>query len=351
MKRTYPFFLLKLFAIFLLGNVLCLASGIYVYLFSVIGIIYHFNTLVFPILAFGWGIYLFYLGWKNRNKYESILFGGLCFVIALSGLGIRLYATHIEPYRLQVHTYSISTSKVEKEIKILHISDIQTAGVDHYEEKVFDRIRQCEADLILFTGDLLQPVPPATFESEMPKLKRLFNTLTPPLGIYAVFGNVDSMLRKRSKSESLENVTFLQSNSVMLKNKEARIRLLGLTEEQSGEKNTRAIREWFEKSRARDGDIRIVMGHRPDYMTEMGELPIDLCLAGHTHGGQIVIPGFGALMTLSDIPRAWVRGYRKVGKTRIHVSAGIGCENTPYLPNIRFCCPPEMTLFTFRPAN
>ena len=53
---------------------------------------------------------------------------------------------------------------------------------------------------------------------------------------------------------------------------------------------------------------------------------------------------------MSRAPRAWARGFRAVGRTRVNVSAGIGCERTDRLPAIRFFCPPEVTLIELAAA-
>ena len=69
----------------------------------------------------------------------------------------------------------------------------------------------------------------------------------------------------------------------------------------------------------------------------------DLILAGHTHGGQICLPGLGTLVTNCDLPRAQARGLSTWGESELHVSAGLGTN--PYTP-IRLACRPEATLIT-----
>lgn len=69
----------------------------------------------------------------------------------------------------------------------------------------------------------------------------------------------------------------------------------------------------------------------------------DLILAGHTHGGQICLPGYGALVTNCDLDRTRVKGLSEYRGHPLHVSAGVGTN--PYTP-IRLACPPEATLLT-----
>jgi predicted MPP superfamily phosphohydrolase len=73
-----------------------------------------------------------------------------------------------------------------------------------------------------------------------------------------------------------------------------------------------------------------------------------LLLAGHTHGGQLCVPLYGALVTNCGIERARVKGLHRHGQAWLHVSAGLG--TSPYAP-VRFCCPPEATLLTLVPRT
>jgi len=68
-----------------------------------------------------------------------------------------------------------------------------------------------------------------------------------------------------------------------------------------------------------------------------------LILAGHTHGGQVRVPGYGALVTNCDLDTQQARGLSQHRNSALHVSAGLGCSR--YAP-FRFACPPEATLLT-----
>ncbi|MFP5020907.1 metallophosphoesterase [Pseudonocardia phyllosphaerae] len=100
-------------------------------------------------------------------------------------------------------------------------------------------------------------------------------------------------------------------------------------------------------------DLRIGLTHSPEPRVLDGFAAdgYDLVLAGHTHGGQLRLPGYGAIVTNCGIDRARARGASRWGShTRLHVSAGLG--TSPYTP-VRFACPPEASLLTLvaRPTS
>ncbi|MEV6274452.1 metallophosphoesterase [Nocardia sp. NPDC051832] len=93
-------------------------------------------------------------------------------------------------------------------------------------------------------------------------------------------------------------------------------------------------------------ELRIGLTHSPEprVLDRFAEDGYDLVLAGHTHGGQLVLPGYGALVTNCGIDKSRVKGPSKWGEhTQLHVSAGVG--TSPWAP-YRFCCRPEATLLT-----
>ncbi|WP_455900767.1 metallophosphoesterase [Rhodococcus gordoniae] len=98
-------------------------------------------------------------------------------------------------------------------------------------------------------------------------------------------------------------------------------------------------------------DLRLGMTHSPEprVLDSFAEDGYDLVLAGHTHGGQLCLPFYGALVTNCGIDRSRVKGASRWGAhMRLHVSAGIG--TSPFAP-ARFFCRPEATLLTLVPAS
>ena len=98
-------------------------------------------------------------------------------------------------------------------------------------------------------------------------------------------------------------------------------------------------------------DLRVAMVHSPEprVLDRFADDGYDLLLAGHTHGGQLRVPFYGALVTNCGIDRARVRWLHKWRDgVWLHISAGLG--TSPYAP-YRFACPPEATLLTLVPRR
>lgn len=93
-------------------------------------------------------------------------------------------------------------------------------------------------------------------------------------------------------------------------------------------------------------DHRIVISHSPDFVDSL-QVPVDLVLAGHTHGGQVVLPLFGPPKTSSRLPRAYAGGLNDYRGIPLHVSRGVGMERGFDVP-VRFLCPPEICVLDLR---
>lgn len=308
---------------------------------------YNFNTLVLPLSLVLAGA----LGFAASKRGAAGCRAAALACFAAAGLLVcaRLWATVAEPRMLMLRRAELRSPKVRKPLRILHITDVQSSLIGNYEEKAFARMRALNPDLVIHTGDMLHPIPPATVQSELPKLAELFAGLHPPLGKWNVMGDVDHPFMGALREGVGGMTTLFSGETTISLEGGGRVRLLGLSANEShfpafGKERVAA---WLKAGEP--GDFTIVAGHAPDYVLALEGLPIDLCLAGHTHGGQVRIPFYGPLLTLSQVPREWARGFRKAGKTALNVSAGVGCEHTECLMPIRVNCPSEMTLIEVSP--
>jgi len=91
--------------------------------------------------------------------------------------------------------------------------------------------------------------------------------------------------------------------------------------------------------------VTILLAHEPDFADEVAFAPVHLQLAGHSHGGQIWIPGIGAPW-LPQLARKYPRGLYQIGKLILYTNLGLGTIRMP----VRINCPPEVTLITLRAA-
>ncbi len=327
----------------LLGN--WISGGFH--FFQMVKVVYNFNTYYFPILCLIAGIVLLFYYFKKYPLFNMLFYGGMaCIGTSILLIGLRIYATHIEPHNLQLKQLSLTSSKRVQPIRLLHISDTQSDRVGWYEERTFKRIRELNPDLVIHTGDFVQEIPPATFQSEISKLAELIGTVKPRLGFFGVYGDTDNQLH-RLTTNGLGGCIMLEDESYVIKDGPNRLNLYGLSLYHSAKGNPEAIAQWL--ANCQEDDFTLLFGHRPDYLLHSEGFEIDLCLAGHTHGGQVVIPYIGPLTIASDVPFEWAKGYREVGNLRFNVSAGIGCEHLSGVPDLRFNCPPEMTLIEFTP--
>jgi predicted MPP superfamily phosphohydrolase len=86
----------------------------------------------------------------------------------------------------------------------------------------------------------------------------------------------------------------------------------------------------------------VLLYHSPDLAPMVSELGIDLQLSGHTHGGQVRLPFFGALYTSSLYGKKFEMGRYQLGAMTLYVTRGIGMEGKA-APRVRFLCPPQVT--------
>ncbi len=287
--------------------------------------------------------------WKSVRP-QLLALSALYAFLSIDLFALRYYVTNVEPEHLVVKHVRLETPKLTKPIRLLHISDIQAGSITDYQQKIFEKIHALQPDIILNTGDFLQVVPPATFTGEWQKLLELIKSVSPRYGTYAVFGDTERELY-RFKQEELEPLRMLSSRSerVVVDGGVLNLHGLSLYQSRKGEWAMNSIDRWLNEAQA--NDFRILFGHAPDYALSVSDKSIDLCLAGHTHGGQVRLPWYGPLVIDSEIPKEWAQGFRRVGIPYLNVSAGAGSNRHKGLPPIRFNCPTEMTLIELVPIR
>ena len=251
---------------------------------------------------------------------------------------------HREPTDLRVrsHAVEIARAQANQRLRILHLSDIQADHVGDYEERAMALAGAQSADLVVWTGDYVQPRLGSARERATADLNALLRRrpLRAPLGVYAVRGDVD-----RDWPAVLEGtgIKALAAERGRVRLPGGRfLSLIGLTPGMSHGGDREGLLDLVRGAPA--GDIRIVLGHGPDFVVNLaGAEPVDLALAGHTHGGQVALPFLGPPYTKSSLPRRQASGLSLFEGVPLHVSAGIWMERGS-APQIRFLCPPEICI-------
>jgi len=249
--------------------------------------------------------------------------------------------------------------------KLVQLSDFHYDGLllsERMLAEVIEVSNQARPDLVLLTGDYVTHNP-APIHQLAARLQHLHSRA----GVYAVLGNHDLHYRH---SQTEVTAALTKAGIHVLWNQVAYplgpgLALVGLADFWSPE---------FEPAAAMEGlaaDLpRIVLSHNPDSAEPLQSWRVDLQLSGHTHGGQIVLPGAGVLPTWiyasrHKIPEAlwpwipflrakwpkvvrhwqWAQGLHQLGQNALYVNRGLGT-----FPPGRLNCPPEVTVIVLTGA-
>lgn len=270
-------------------------------------------------------------------------------VRALGGVGLLAgllggYVSFIAPYQLEVERATHAVVGMKKDaapIRIVVLADIQTDQIGAHEHRAVDLALAQQPDIIVLPGDFLQG-PRGEMKRLRPAFRALMSRLEAPGGVYACVGNIDW---EREWTERLFEGTGVR----FLFNEIAHTRVRGTDIAIGGVEYQFFKREPVATIRAlgdADADVRLLLCHNPNGVMRCEPSDrIDLLIAGHTHGGQIQVPGYGPLMNVAEfVPREVAGGglHRARGQW-LYVSRGVGVERG-LAPPMRLFCPPEVSV-------
>jgi predicted MPP superfamily phosphohydrolase len=305
-------------------------------LFGLAHLLYLSAVLTVPLI----GVAVLLTRAWSRPTGSALLLGALLALPAAVGW----YATHIAPFRLQVDEVQVALDPAragEQPVRIGVLSDLQTTGLGDHERAAVEAVMAAEPDVILLPGDLFQ-ADHERLQQEGPALRDLLATLDAPGGVYFVRGDVDRDSRVETLLEGT-GIVILDDRVQQVQVRDRTVLIGGTRKEHSSEGADRVRAEL----RAASGGeaVTILLSHRPDTVLGLPSAAgIDLTIAGHTHGGQIAVPGYGPLTTLSNVPRlVGAGGLHEVAGNRIYVSTGVGMERGQ-APQVRFFVPPSVAV-------
>lgn len=343
--------------------------------FTLIHVAYVVGTVGVPLAG---GIVL--VGARARPRVVT----AVC-VVALAAIPVGVYATYVEPFWLRVETVSLvvegmdgvdGTDRVDgvgEPIRIGVLADLQTTAVGEYERDAVERLLGFEPDVVVLPGDLYQ-FDAELFDERAPGFTELIRRIVGevPL-VYLVSGNTDTVAGLRRITEGtgarvldneidafeLKGVPVWVGGTTLFGDDAAARRMAqrlvgggvgqdgnggghgdGGSDDDghrgSGHGDEEAAEGW------KGPGVRILVGHKPDAIELVRETPVDLVVAGHTHGGQVSLPFFGPPLTLSGVPRhVAAGGLHELDGTPIYVSTGVGRERG-HAPQLRLGVRPSI---------
>lgn len=281
--------------------------------------------------------------------------------IAAVGAATLAYAALIERnlYTIRRHTVPCLPAGAAPRT-ILHVSDLHLRSIQRRKQRFLAALVSERPDLIVGTGDFLGDPNPDSARAVVDALAAIGAPGIGVLGSNDYYsphpGNPLRYFRthrgpKTPKAPEANNpwedlVAGLERNGwEVLRNATTRTpgyEVLGLDDAHIGLAD-------FTAASTRMGDgFRLAVAHSPDGVETLGPLGYDLILAGHTHGGQVCLPWFGALVTNSHLPRKMARGLHRYGGTWLHVCGGLG--TSMYAP-VRLACRPEVCVLRLVPVR
>ncbi|MBI4532449.1 MAG: metallophosphoesterase [Candidatus Melainabacteria bacterium] len=280
----------------------------------------------------------------------------------LGGLGAYFYASQVESRRYALEILDIviggddaglnfSGLGKQEPLKVLHLSDLHLCYPEADKVKFIEMVTDKDYDLVALTGDIFEDYSGMLYASSLLSRK-------PRLGAYAVLGNHDyyhyrlfhktfGRIMKKYRHPPLRRdvkpmvKALEQAGYVVLRNEgqshsDSCVHVVGVDYPGAHPAQLRGL-----FSQVPPQWLRLLLFHMPIGLESIASSGADLALGGHTHGGQICIPGVGPIITDSELPRHEASGLLWRGQTAFHISRGLGADPRT---NLRFFCPPAATV-------
>ncbi len=221
-------------------------------------------------------------------------------------------------------------------MRVLHLSDIHHGPFVPlgYIRDIVNAANSLDADLVLLSGDYV-----AHHRRYIEPGIEALSKLKARLGRLAVLGNHDHWESAPISRQALAGAGFSLTDNTgfWFEHRAGRLRICGVGDLWTDSQDPRAA-----LADATDRDAVIMLSHNPDYAEVLHDERVGLMLSGHTHGGQVVVPGFGAPVVPSRYGQKYLHGLVQAPSFQVFVSRGVGTVGPP----VRFLCRPEIVQIT-----
>ena len=277
---------------------------------------------------------------SNRKKYIKSA------IVLLIVIALLLFCSY-QNRHLETTYYTYKAEHLDAEFdgyRIVQISDLHNAKFGKDNQKLVDRIRECEPDMIVLTGDLVD-----SNHTNVDRAVQFVDEIVKICPVYYVTGNHEYWLEASEYDELMSGladagVVILDNQVVEISRGDAKFRLVGLDDrslsdgtleallsdesirnDQAGQKEETADNENSEKK-----EFTVVLAHEPQYLARYASAGVDLVLSGHAHGGQFRLPFVGGIVAPDQgfFPEYTAGEYYMDG-TEMIVSRGLGNSVIP----------------------
>lgn len=242
---------------------------------------------------------------------------------------VVLYARYLGTKGLEVREYKLESSTITDSyhgLKIVHLSDVHYGSIIFEEElsNIVDKINLLKPDIVVLTGDLID----SDYPYDKDILIKYLSKIKATIGKYAVSGNNDIMedyniILGSSGFKSLDNDYELIYNST------TPIIISGISSSYSetdiGYKTEKFDTYISSLETSNRPVYSILLMHEPDFVDKLNLDNYNLILAGHSHGGQVVLP----VITKWFLPKGsekYYKAYYKINNTDLYISSGLGTD-------------------------
>lgn len=265
---------------------------------------------------------------RNTKKQKYIKLAITLSIVIVIILFCNFQNKHLETTH---YTYAAEQLGADLEgYRIVQISDLHNAKFGKNNQKLVDRIRECEPDMIVLTGDLVD-----SNHTNVDRAVQFVDEIVKICPVYYVTGNHEYWLEKSEYDELMDGligagVVILDDQVVEISRGDAKFRLVGLDDKSLADgtllNNTHNV--VHEDSDERE--FTVVLAHEPQYFARYAGTGVDLVLSGHAHGGQFRLPFVGGIVAPDQgfLPEYTAGEYYMNGIEMI-VSRGLGNSVIP----------------------
>lgn len=266
---------------------------------------------------------------SNRKKYIKSA------IVLLIVIALLLFCSYQNSH-LETTYYSYKAEQLGAEFdgyRIVQISDLHNAKFGKNNQRLVDRIRECDPDMIVLTGDLVD-----SNHTNVDRAVQFVNEIVKICPVYYVTGNHEYWLDTSEYEKLMDGlvsagVVILDDQVVEISRGDAKFRLVGLDDKSLADGTLRTLLNNAQNVAHEDSEKKeftVVLAHEPQYLARYAGTGVDLVLSGHAHGGQFRLPFVGGIVAPDQgfLPE-YTAGEYYMNGTEMIVSRGLGNSVIP----------------------